>query len=49
MNTSRLKALGLAALLSTGLAASSSALAQASCNYVVTPTVGAAARRQLSR
>ena len=43
MNTSRLKALGLAALLSTGLAASSSALAQASCNYVVTNSWGGGA------
>lgn len=43
MKISRLKALGLAALLSTGLAASSSALAQASCEYVVTNSWGSGA------
>ena len=43
MKISRLKALGLAALLSTGLAASSSALAQANCEYVVTNSWGGGA------
>lgn len=43
MKISRLKALGLATLLSTGLAASSSALAQANCEYVVTNSWGGGA------